>query len=93
MHRSSPLLGVDVWEHSYYVDLSRRGVPKYFSRVLIERWFNWGRVEEMLPTRTKIAAICAPSPCISRHRRSFVGNVTAISNVLLRRATFFFFVY
>ena len=42
---ASPILGVDVWEHSYYIDY-RNARPKY-----LEAWFdnlvNWEHVEEM----------------------------------------------
>ena len=46
-----PLLGVDVWEHSYYIDY-RNERPKY-----LEAWFdhliNWAHVEEMFDLAPK----------------------------------------
>jgi Fe-Mn family superoxide dismutase len=46
MTGASPILGVDVWEHSYYIDY-RNARPKY-----LETWFdnlvNWEYVEAML---------------------------------------------
>jgi len=46
MHGANPILGVDVWEHSYYIDY-RNARPKY-----LETWFdhlvNWEHVEAML---------------------------------------------
>jgi Fe-Mn family superoxide dismutase len=46
MHGAQPVLGVDVWEHSYYIDY-RNARPKY-----LETWFdhlvNWEHVEAML---------------------------------------------
>jgi Fe-Mn family superoxide dismutase len=47
----SPILGVDVWEHSYYIDY-RNARPKY-----LETWFdnlvNWDHVAEMFEAATK----------------------------------------
>jgi superoxide dismutase, Fe-Mn family len=46
MHGAQPILGVDVWEHSYYIDY-RNARPKY-----LEIWFdhliNWEYVEAMM---------------------------------------------
>jgi len=46
MYGSQPILGCDVWEHSYYIDY-RNARPKY-----LETWFdnlvNWEYVESML---------------------------------------------
>lgn len=45
MHGAQPILGCDVWEHSYYIDY-RNARPKY-----LEAWFdnlvNWEHVEQM----------------------------------------------
>jgi Fe-Mn family superoxide dismutase len=51
VHGGSPILGVDVWEHSYYIDY-RNARPKY-----LEAWFdnlvNWDHVLEMYTAATK----------------------------------------
>ena len=51
VHGGWPLLGCDVWEHSYYIDY-RNQRPTY-----LETWFdtlvNWEHVEEMLDKSPK----------------------------------------
>ncbi len=51
VHGAAPILGVDVWEHSYYIDY-RNARPKY-----LEAWFdslvNWDHVAEMYEAATK----------------------------------------
>jgi Fe-Mn family superoxide dismutase len=51
VHGGKPILGVDVWEHSYYIDY-RNARPKY-----LEAWFdnlvNWEHVELMFDEARK----------------------------------------
>ncbi len=51
VHGGTPLLGVDVWEHSYYIDY-RNARPKY-----LEAWFdnlvNWDHVLELYEAANK----------------------------------------
>jgi superoxide dismutase, Fe-Mn family len=45
MHGAHPILGVDVWEHSYYIDY-RNARPKYLE-AFVDSLINWDYVEEM----------------------------------------------
>ena len=45
VHGASPILGVDVWEHSYYIDY-RNARPKYLE-AFVDSLINWEYVEEM----------------------------------------------
>jgi len=45
VHGASPILGVDVWEHSYYIDY-RNARPKYLE-AFIDNMINWEYVEQM----------------------------------------------
>ena len=46
VHGASPILGVDVWEHSYYIDYRNRR-PDYL-KAFIENLVNWEHVAEMM---------------------------------------------
>ncbi|KAB0676553.1 superoxide dismutase [Aureimonas leprariae] len=45
VHGASPILGVDVWEHSYYIDY-RNARPKYLE-AFVDSLINWDHVLEM----------------------------------------------
>lgn len=50
VHGASPILGVDVWEHSYYIDY-RNARPKYLE-AFIDNLINWEYVEKMYEAAT-----------------------------------------
>jgi Fe-Mn family superoxide dismutase len=45
VHGATPILGCDVWEHSYYIDYRNRR-PDYL-KAFIENLVNWEHVEKM----------------------------------------------
>ncbi|MBG1232482.1 superoxide dismutase [Aestuariivirga litoralis] len=45
MTGSTPILGVDVWEHSYYIDY-RNARPKYLE-AFVDNLINWDYVEQL----------------------------------------------
>jgi Fe-Mn family superoxide dismutase len=46
MHGQKPILGCDVWEHSYYIDY-RNLRPKYLE-AFVDNLVNWEYVEKMM---------------------------------------------
>ena len=46
MHGSQPILGCDVWEHSYYIDY-RNLRPKYLE-AFVDNLVNWDHVEQLV---------------------------------------------
>jgi superoxide dismutase, Fe-Mn family len=51
VHRAKPILGVDVWEHSYYIDYRNRR-PDYL-KAFVENLVNWDSVAEMYEAAIK----------------------------------------
>lgn len=45
MHGASPILGCDVWEHSYYIDY--RNLRQKYLEAFVDSLINWEHVEEM----------------------------------------------
>ena len=51
VHGATPILGCDVWEHSYYIDYRNRR-PDYL-KAFFESLINWDHVAEMYEAATK----------------------------------------
>jgi superoxide dismutase len=51
VHGATPVLGCDVWEHSYYIDYRNRR-PDYL-KAFLDNLVNWDHVEEMFSAATK----------------------------------------
>jgi superoxide dismutase, Fe-Mn family len=45
MHGASPILGCDVWEHSYYIDY--RNARQKYLEAFVDNLVNWDHVEQM----------------------------------------------
>jgi len=50
VHGASPILGCDVWEHSYYIDY-RNARPKYLE-AFVDNMINWEYVAELYAAAT-----------------------------------------
>jgi Fe-Mn family superoxide dismutase len=46
MHGGTPVLGCDVWEHSYYIDY--RNARQKYLEAFVDNLVNWEHVEEMM---------------------------------------------
>jgi superoxide dismutase, Fe-Mn family len=46
MHGGKPILGCDVWEHSYYIDY--RNLRQKYLEAFVDNLVNWDHVEDML---------------------------------------------
>ncbi|MBU3732442.1 MAG: superoxide dismutase [Beijerinckiaceae bacterium] len=51
VHGATPILGCDVWEHSYYIDYRNRR-PDYL-KAFVDSLINWDYVDEMYQAATK----------------------------------------
>lgn len=51
VYGATPILGVDVWEHSYYIDY-RNARPKYLE-AFVDNLINWDYVAELFETATR----------------------------------------
>jgi len=51
VHGAKPILGVDVWEHSYYIDYRNRR-PDYL-KAFVNNLVNWDYVDEMFQAAVK----------------------------------------
>jgi superoxide dismutase, Fe-Mn family len=45
VHGGTPILGVDVWEHSYYIDYRNRR-PDYL-KAFVDHLVNWDYVDQL----------------------------------------------
>jgi len=51
VHKGVPILGVDVWEHSYYIDY--RNLRPAYLKAFVESLVNWEYVAELYAAATK----------------------------------------
>ena len=64
VHGAAPILGVDVWEHSYYIDY-RNARPKYLE-AFVDSLINWDYVLEMYEAARNPGRIFASKAPASR---------------------------
>ena len=77
MHGGKPILGCDVWEHSYYIDYRNRR-PDYL-KAFWENLINWDYVNEMFQARQQVASA-------RNHARTEAGPQGPASHFHLRIA-------
>jgi Fe-Mn family superoxide dismutase len=51
VHGGSPILGADVWEHSYYIDYRNRRAD--YLKAFLDHLVNWDHVNDMFSAATK----------------------------------------
>ena len=51
VHGARPILGCDVWEHSYYIDYRNRRAD--YLKAFVDHLVNWDYVAEMLAAATR----------------------------------------
>ena len=59
VHGAHPILGVDVWEHSYYIDYRNRR-PDYL-KAFVENLVNWDHVDALYQGRREVRRLGARS--------------------------------
>ena len=87
VHGGTPILGVDVWEHSYYIDY-RNARPKYLE-AFVDNLINWEYVEELFEQNSKLG-LCPraggnnrPAPDAAGFKPSAVSTSACMASSLI----------